>query len=51
MLEVLPFALQTYLHSGEIDESSKELLVVHFPPDAQQPASYYTMPLQQVAAI
>lgn len=51
MLEVLPFALQTYLQSGEIDESSKELLVVHFPPDAQQPASYYTMPLQQVAAV
>lgn len=51
MLEVLPFALQTYLQSGEIDESSKELLVVHFPPDAQQPASYYTMTLQQVAAV
>ncbi len=51
MLEVLPFALQTYLQSGVIDESSKELLVVHFPPDAQQPASYYTMPLQQVAAV
>ncbi|MDQ0873268.1 anaerobic magnesium-protoporphyrin IX monomethyl ester cyclase [Paenibacillus sp. V4I3] len=51
MLEVLPFTLQTYLQSGEIDESSKELLVVHFPPDAQQPASYYTMPLQQVAAV
>lgn len=51
MLEVLPFALQTYLQSGEIDESSKELLVVHFPPDAQQPASYYTMPLQQVTAV
>ncbi|NOU89669.1 DUF4080 domain-containing protein [Paenibacillus sp. LMG 31460] len=50
MLEVLPFALQTYLQSGEIDESSKELLVVHFPPDAQQPASYYTMPLRQLAA-
>lgn len=49
MLEVLPFALQTYLQSGEIDESSKELLVVHFPPDAQQPASYYTMPLRQLA--
>lgn len=49
MLEVLPFALQTYLQSGEIDESSKELLVVHFPPDAQQPASYYTMPLHQLA--
>ncbi|KQX52034.1 MULTISPECIES: B12-binding domain-containing radical SAM protein [unclassified Paenibacillus] len=51
MLEVLPFALQTYLQSGEIDESSNELLIVHFPPDAQQPASYYTMPLQQVAAV
>lgn len=51
MLEVLPFALQTYLQSGVIDESSKELLVVHFPPDAQQPASYYTMTLQQVAAV
>jgi anaerobic magnesium-protoporphyrin IX monomethyl ester cyclase len=51
MLEVLPFALQTYLQSGEIDASSKELLVVHFPPDAQQPASYYTMPLHQVAAV
>ncbi|NOU77222.1 DUF4080 domain-containing protein [Paenibacillus sp. LMG 31458] len=49
MLEVLPFALQTYLQNGEIDESSKELLVVHFPPDAQQPASYYTMPLRQLA--
>ncbi|MCY9663856.1 DUF4080 domain-containing protein [Paenibacillus alginolyticus] len=49
MLEVLPFALQTYLQSGEIDENSKELLVVHFPPDAQQPASYYTMPLRQLA--
>jgi radical SAM superfamily enzyme YgiQ (UPF0313 family) len=49
MLEVLPFALQTYLQSGEIDETSKELLVVHFPPDAQQPASYYTMPLRQLA--
>ncbi|MFD0697877.1 B12-binding domain-containing radical SAM protein [Paenibacillus sp. GCM10027628] len=50
MLEVLPFALQTYLQSGEIDASSPQLLVVHFPPDAQQPASYYTMPLHQVAA-
>ncbi|OAS17119.1 B12-binding domain-containing radical SAM protein [Paenibacillus oryzisoli] len=51
MLEVLPFALQTYLQSGELDQSSKELLVVHFPPDAQKPASYYTMPLQQLAMI
>jgi anaerobic magnesium-protoporphyrin IX monomethyl ester cyclase len=51
MLEVLPFALQTYLQSGQLDESSKELLVVHFPPDAQKPASYYTMPLQQLATI
>ncbi|MEW9699877.1 B12-binding domain-containing radical SAM protein [Paenibacillus sp. SI8] len=50
MLEVLPFALQTYLQSGEIDPSSPQLLVVHFPPDAQLPASYYTMPLHQVAA-
>ncbi|NEW07197.1 B12-binding domain-containing radical SAM protein [Paenibacillus sp. SYP-B3998] len=51
MLEVLPFALQTYLQSGEIDESSKELLVVHFPPDAKESASYYTMPLHQVVAL
>lgn len=51
MLEVLPFVLQTYLQSGELDESSKELLVVHFPPDAQKPASYYTMPLHQLATI
>jgi anaerobic magnesium-protoporphyrin IX monomethyl ester cyclase len=51
MLEVLPFALQKYLQSGEIDASSPQLLVVHFPPDAQQPASYYTMPLRQAAAI
>ncbi|MEC0228108.1 B12-binding domain-containing radical SAM protein [Paenibacillus alba] len=51
MLEVLPFALQTYLQSGEIDASSKELLVVHFPPDAQQPAHYYTMPLHQAATV
>ncbi|WNR43728.1 B12-binding domain-containing radical SAM protein [Paenibacillus roseipurpureus] len=51
MLEVMPFALQTYLQSGVIDESSRELLVVHFPPDAQKAASYYTMPLQQLATI
>jgi len=49
MLEVLPFALPTYLQSGAIDTSSPQLLVVHFPPDAQQAVSYYTMPLQQVA--
>lgn len=51
MLEVLPFALQTYLQSGEIDEASRELLVVHFPPDARQPASCYAMPLNQAATV
>lgn len=51
MLEVLPFALQTYLQSGEIDASSRELLVVHFPPDAQLPASCYSMPLHQTATV
>ncbi|MBP1967606.1 B12-binding domain-containing radical SAM protein [Paenibacillus aceris] len=51
MLEVLPFALQTYLQSGEIDASSTELLVVHFPPDAQLPASCYSMPLHQTATV
>ncbi|MFC5449682.1 B12-binding domain-containing radical SAM protein [Paenibacillus aestuarii] len=49
MLEVLPFALQTYLQSGDIDTSSPQLLVVHFPPDAQQAVSCYTMPLHQAA--
>ncbi|TXK85236.1 B12-binding domain-containing radical SAM protein [Paenibacillus sp. N3.4] len=51
MLEVMPFALQTYLQSGEIDTSSEELLVVHYPPDAQQPASCYAMPLEPAAVI
>ncbi|MNU08472.1 hypothetical protein D3C72_2545350 [compost metagenome] len=51
MLEVLPFALQTYLQSGQIDEGSRELLVVHFPPDAQRPASCYSMPLSQAATV
>ncbi|MGG1514205.1 DUF4080 domain-containing protein [Paenibacillus oryzisoli] len=51
VVEVLPFALQAYLQSGEIDERSHELLVVHFPPDAGAPASFYTMPLQELAAL
>ncbi|MDD9266464.1 B12-binding domain-containing radical SAM protein [Paenibacillus sp. GCM10023248] len=51
MIEVLPFGLQTYLQTGELDEASRELLVVYFPPDAQQPASYYTMPLNQALVV
>ncbi|MBA2943418.1 DUF4080 domain-containing protein [Paenibacillus sp. CGMCC 1.16610] len=51
MLEVLPFALQTYLQTGEIDSSSPELLIVHFPPDAQLPASCYSMPLHMAATV
>ncbi|NOV00149.1 B12-binding domain-containing radical SAM protein [Paenibacillus planticolens] len=51
MVEVLPFGLQTYLQTGRMDTSSRELLVVHFPPDAQLPASCYSMPLHETATV
>ncbi|UJF34365.1 B12-binding domain-containing radical SAM protein [Paenibacillus hexagrammi] len=51
MLEVLPFDLQGYLQNGIMQMSSPQLLIVYFPPDAQQPASFYTMPLQQAAVM
>jgi anaerobic magnesium-protoporphyrin IX monomethyl ester cyclase len=50
MIEVLPFQLASYLEHGTLDTSEQVLLVVYFGPDATSRASFYTMPLGQLAA-
>jgi len=51
MIERLPFDLERYLHSGELDMGAPVLLVAHFPPDGQRTAGWYTLPLAETAAL
>ncbi|TVY09746.1 B12-binding domain-containing radical SAM protein [Paenibacillus cremeus] len=43
MLEVIPFKLDQYLATGEIDRSDEQLLIVYFPPDAATPPQAFTL--------
>ncbi|MCD1259415.1 B12-binding domain-containing radical SAM protein [Paenibacillus athensensis] len=51
MIERLPFDLERYLSSGELDTDAPVLLIVHFPPDGQRTAAWYTLPLAETAAL
>lgn len=44
-IEILPFSLEIYMTNGEIEENTSELLIVHYVPDSQTWASWYTMKL------
>lgn len=49
MIEVLPFRLDHYLKTGDIDRSAEQLLIVHYPPDAAARAQYFTMNVKKSA--
>lgn len=49
MIEVLPFRIDHYLETGELDRSTEQLLIVHFPPDAAARTQYFTMDVEKCA--
>jgi anaerobic magnesium-protoporphyrin IX monomethyl ester cyclase len=50
MIEVIPFDLELYLQSKQIDRDKNMLLIAYFQPDAGSFASFYTMPLDVAVA-
>ncbi|MCP3774348.1 DUF4080 domain-containing protein [Paenibacillus sp. MZ04-78.2] len=50
MIEKLPFRLDRYLQSGELDRTSEQLLIVYFPPDASAKPQPFTLPLEPTSA-
>lgn len=50
MIEVLPFRLDRYLQTGELDRSSDQLLIVYFPPDASIKPQPFTLTLEAAGA-
>jgi len=50
MLERLPFLLDRYLETGDLDTSSDQLLIVYFPPDLSVKPQAYMMSLAGVGA-
>ncbi|MDO3682103.1 B12-binding domain-containing radical SAM protein [Paenibacillus ehimensis] len=50
MIEKLPFRLDRYLQSGELDRTSEQLLIVYFPPDASAKPQPFTLALEPTSA-
>ncbi|KPV57832.1 Fe-S oxidoreductase [Paenibacillus sp. A3] len=50
MIEKLPFRLDRYLQSGELDRTSEQLLIVYFPPDASAKPQPFTLALESTSA-
>ncbi|MFB0845278.1 B12-binding domain-containing radical SAM protein [Paenibacillus oleatilyticus] len=50
MIEKLPFRLDRYLQSGELDRTSEQLLIVYFPPDASAKPQPFTLELEPTSA-
>ncbi|KEQ21660.1 B12-binding domain-containing radical SAM protein [Paenibacillus tyrfis] len=50
MIEKLPFRLDRYLQSGELDRTSEQLLIVYFPPDASAKPQQFTLALEPTSA-
>lgn len=50
MIEKLPFRLDRYLESGELDRTSEQLLIVYFPPDASAKPQPFTLALEPTSA-
>ncbi|WP_248929921.1 B12-binding domain-containing radical SAM protein [Paenibacillus hamazuiensis] len=51
MIETMPFDLRLYLETGELQTDTSQLLIVYFPPDAQDKPSWFTMELRQASLI
>ncbi|WP_281889949.1 B12-binding domain-containing radical SAM protein [Paenibacillus sp. YYML68] len=50
MIEVLPFRLDHYLATGELDRSGEQLLAVYFQPDAGAKPQTFTLALEAAGA-
>ncbi|WP_159885857.1 B12-binding domain-containing radical SAM protein [Paenibacillus puerhi] len=50
MIERLPFLLDRYLETGDIDVSADQLLIVYFPPDLSVKPQTYTLALEGAGA-